>query len=113
MSKRPLSVTLIGWLYIATGAIGFGFHLGDFRMQNAFHSDVVWVEVVRLLAILSGVYMLRGANWARWLAVAWIGFHVVVGALHSWVQFGVHGALCAAFVYFLFRPVAARYFRGD
>lgn len=111
MSKRPLSITIIGWLYIAVGALGFGFHLSDFKTEHGFQSDVIWVELLRILAIVAGVYMLRGRNWARWLALAWITFHVVVGALHSWVQFGMHAALCAIFAYILFRPAAGRYFR--
>ncbi len=34
--------------------------------------------------------MLRGSNWARWLALAWIAFHVFLSFLHSWQQVLVH-----------------------
>ena len=42
-----------------------------------------YVHLSRLLQIVAGVFMLYGRNWARWLLVAWIAFHIVVGALHS------------------------------
>jgi hypothetical protein len=56
--------------------------------------------------------MLRGHNWARWLALAWIGCHVILSAFHSVFEVAVHGLLFAAIAYFLFRPRATRYFRG-
>ena len=55
--------------------------------------------------------MLRGCNWARWLALAWIAFHVVLSAFHSLPEFALHAVLCAVFAYFLLRPDAALYFR--
>ncbi|HEX4808924.1 MAG TPA: hypothetical protein VH325_08345 [Bryobacteraceae bacterium] len=110
MKKRPLSVTVIGCLYIVTGAIGLAFHLTDLKPQHPFQYDIVWISLVRLLAIVSGVYMLRGSNWARWLAIAWIAFHVVLSAFHSPLELLLHALLCAAFAYFLFRPQATQYF---
>jgi len=38
------------------------------------HSDDLPAESVRLSGIVAGVWMLRGENWARWLAIAWIVF---------------------------------------
>ncbi|HTT63026.1 MAG TPA: hypothetical protein VMG35_14330 [Bryobacteraceae bacterium] len=112
MNKRPLSVTIIAGLYLATGGIGFIFHLIEFQPQHPFSYDIVWIELVHVMAIVSGVYILRGRNWARWLAFGWIAFHVIVSGFHSWFEMGVHMLLCAAIVYFLFRPRAAEYFRA-
>ena len=56
--------------------------------------------------------MLRGHNWARWLAMAWIGFHVVVSGFDSFPAFAFHGVMFAVFAYFLFRKQAAEYFRS-
>ncbi len=111
MKKRPLSVLVIGCLYIVTGAIGVAFHLTELRPRHPFQYDIVWASLVSLLAIVSGAYMLRGSNWARWLAIAWIAFHVVLSAFHSPLELVVHALLCAAFAYFLFRPEATQYFR--
>lgn len=113
MNKRPLSVIVIGCLYVATGAIGLAFHLAEFKPQHPFQYDIVWISLVHLIAILCGVYVLRGSNWARWLALAWIAFHVILSAFHSWFELVVHSLLCAAIAYFLFRPQATQYFRTD
>jgi hypothetical protein len=112
VNKRPLSVTIISFVLIATGALGLVFHLNDFTAQHPIQYDVVWVSLVRLLAIVCGVYMLRASNWARWLSLAWIAFHVVISLFHSRFQLGVHILICAAFAYFLFRPRTSEYFRG-
>ena len=63
-----------------------------------------------LIAIIIGVYLLRGVNWARWGAVLWMAFHVGVGALNSLQQVIVHAVLLAVFAYFLFRPGSNLYF---
>lgn len=111
-NNRPLAVTILGCLYIAVGTIGFVSHASEIRSRHAFQYDDVWVELVEVIAILSGTFMLRGHNWARWLALAWIAFHVILSAFHSWGEFAIHGLFCAAIAWFLFRPEAARYFRG-
>jgi hypothetical protein len=112
MNKRPLSVIVIGCLYVATGAIGLTFHLIEFKPQHPFQYDIVWVCLVNLIAIVCGMYMLRGSNWARWLALAWIAFHVVLSGFHSRFELVVHSLLCVAVAYFLFRPRATQYFRA-
>jgi len=111
-NKRPLAVTIIACVYIAVGTVGFVYHFTEFRAKDAFQYDAVWVELVRLLAIIAGAFMFRGHNWARWLALAWIAFHVIIGALHSLQQFAIHCLFCAVIAFFLFRHDAARYFRG-
>ena len=111
MNKPPISIIVIACLYIATGAIGLVSHLFQFKPQHPFQYDIVWISLVSLAAIVSGVYLLRGRNWARWLALAWIAFHVVLSAFHSPFELLVHSLLCAAFAFFLFRPRATRFFR--
>jgi hypothetical protein len=110
-NKRPLSVTILGCVYIAVGAIGFAYHWTDLGASEAFRYDGVWIELVRLLALICGAFMLRGHNWARWVAIAWIGFHVILSAFHSLGEFAMHCLFCAVIGWFLFRPDAARYFR--
>ena len=109
--RRPLSVTLLSLLLAAAGTAGFAYHLTELNLRHPFQNDAVLVELVRVLAIVGGVYMLRGSNWARRLAMAWIGFHVVVSGFHSFPEFAFHGLLFAGFGYLLFRPRAAEYFR--
>ncbi len=110
MNKRPLPVTILSLLIAAAGAVGFVYHLTELKLPHPFQNDAVLVELIRLAAIVCGVYMLRGRNWARWLALFWIGFHVVVSAFRSLPEFAFHGVLFAVFAYFLFRPKATEYF---
>jgi hypothetical protein len=110
MNKRPLPVTLISLLIAAAGAVGLAYHLNELKLPHPFQNDAVLVELIRLAAIVCGVYMLLGRNWARWLSIAWIGFHVVVSAFHSLPEFAFHGLLFAVFAYVLFRPRATEYF---
>jgi hypothetical protein len=110
MNKRPLVVTVLSCLLVAAGAIGLVYHLSEFKSLHPFPYEILLVCLVRLLAIVSGVFMLRGDNWARWLAVAWIAFHVVVSFFHSLGEVVVHGVLLALFAYGLFRSDAAGYF---
>ena len=112
MNKRPLSVSIISWLFVAAGAIGLAYHATEFKITRPFQYDVVWVCLVRLLAILCGVFMLRGSDWARWLLLVWIAYHVILSAFHSLSEVAIHTLLLAVVAYFLFRPGASRYFRG-
>jgi hypothetical protein len=112
MNKRPLSVTLIAWLFIATGVAGLAFHAAEFKALHPFPYDMLLVCLVRAIAIVSGVYMLRGGNWARWLAMVWLAFHAILGAFHSLHETIMHSLLLVAISYFLLRPKAKEYFRA-
>ncbi len=109
--KRPLAVTITAWLYILVGIVGFTYHLGEFRQGDVLRSGVLWVECLRVLAVVAGAFMLRACNWARWLALAWIAVHVILSAFHSLAQFSMHALFCAAVWWALFRPAANGYFR--
>src|SRR5687767_5581748 len=110
MKMPPPSVTVIGCLFIAAGVVGLAYHAGEFGTRPPLEYAIVCF--VRLLAIFCGLFMLRGSNWARWLLLVWIAYHVVLGAFHSPSGLVTHGLLLAVVAYFLFRPRAAAYFRG-
>lgn len=112
MPKRPHSITVIGWVFIAAGAVGLAYHATEFKADRPFQYETVWICLLRLLAIVCGAFMLRGSNWARWLLVIWLGYHLLLSTLHTAVQLVVHGLLFAAVLYFLFRSQASVYFRG-
>ncbi|HZN63783.1 MAG TPA: hypothetical protein VFB66_00655 [Tepidisphaeraceae bacterium] len=113
MRRRPVSVTVVGWLFIAAGVVGLAYHVGDFRTPRPFRDGVVWVALVRLLAVAGGVFLLRGHNWARWLLLAWLAYHVVLSALHTPFELVFHGVLLLAIAYLLFRPGASAYFAAS
>jgi hypothetical protein len=111
MNKPPLSVTIISWLFIAVGVISFAYHFNEFRTQHPFQYDALWVLLLRLMAIVCGAFMLRGDNWARWLTMVWMAYHVILSGFHSLQQLVIHSLLLAVFAYFLFRAEATLHFR--
>ena len=98
-------------MFIAAGTIGIVYHAAGLRVQDLFDYYLGWVLFVRLLAILGGIFLLRGANWARWLLLAWISYHVVLSAFHSPSELLVHSAICALVAWVFFRQQATAYFR--
>lgn len=110
MNKRPISVTILGYLLIAVGAIGIAYHFGEFNASRP--GEYVWVLIVRLIAIVCGVFVLRGKDWARWLSIAWIAFHVILSFFHSIGQVAVHALFLAVFAVLLFRATANQFFRA-
>ena len=110
MNKRPLPVTILSFLLIAVGAIGFVYHLTELKSSRP--SEYVWVLALRLLAIVCGVYMLRGKDWARWFSMAWIAFHVALSFYHSMREVMMHALVLVAFAVVLFLPAANQFFRA-
>jgi hypothetical protein len=110
--KRPLSVTIVAWVYIAVGVAGFVFYFTEFPANSALQSEALLVESVRFLAIVGGVFLLRGQNWARWLAVAWMAFHVGLSAFHTRRELAIHSLFFVVIVCCLFHAGARAYFRG-
>jgi len=105
--KPPVAIIFLAALYLAVGAVGFVRH---FRESLASPRGGVWVLLVEVLAIFAGVFLLRGQNWARWLALAWILFHVAM-SIGEWRELAVHGVICVLIAWLLFRPESRRYFR--
>jgi hypothetical protein len=104
--KIPVPVLLIACLYLAVGICGLVVHFSD---RHA--ADWIWVELTESLAIVCGVFLLRAHNWARWLATAWMAFHVVIsfGELR---QLAFHSLFLVLIVYCLFRADASRFFQN-
>lgn len=106
LGKRPLSILVLSCLYIAIGTVGFAYH---FPRPLTFHYEDVWIEGTELLAFAAGVFMLRGHNWARWLALAWIAFHVAI-SFPVVRQIAIHSLFLAVIVWLLFESRAEQYF---
>ena len=69
-----------------------------------------YVHLSRFMQIVAGVFMLYGRNWARWLLVAWIAFHICISALHSPLMLLMHVAIFSIILFFVFRRAASAYF---
>lgn len=109
--KHPITITILSWLFIAVGAISTAAHYADFRTHRPMVNEVVWITLLGAAAIVAGAFMLRGHNWARWLALAWMAAHVVISVFHPLQELIVHSALLVLFGYLLlFRREARAYF---
>lgn len=106
-ARRPIAVLLVSCLYMAVGSIGF---LAHFPGLAALQRESVWIELTELLALVAGVYMVRGRNWARWLALVWITFHVAI-SFPVVRQVVTHSIVLALIAWALFRPDTQRFFK--
>lgn len=106
-SKRPVAVWIVAVVYLAVGVLGLGYH---FRELLAMQKDSVWVETTELVAIVCAVFLLRGQNWARWVAVAWAAFHVLISVLNAYHGVVVHSVLLVVIAWLLFRGRARSIF---
>ena len=111
MNKRPLSVTIVGWLFIAAGTIGMLYHAREIDLAHPFAVELVLALIVRALAIVGGIFLLRGARWARWLVIAWLVYHVILSVFHPVGELVMHVLLLAVIGYFLWRKESSRHFR--
>ncbi len=105
-NQRPLAVWVVACLYLLVGCAALVYHFHDLGKP-----DGGWVILTESLAIVTGVFLLLRQNWARWLAVAWMAFHVAI----SYGDAGklmVHSCFLALVAWLLFRKDSGRYFRG-
>lgn len=105
--KRPYEVTVAGWLFVVIGILNTAWHL----WKGTFDRWMLAILFLTVSAIVAGVFLLRGARWARWLALAWLAFHVAVSALTSLWDGLPHAVLLLVFGYVLLGPPTAQYFR--
>ena len=110
MSKRPILLILVSLLFIVVGIGSLSAGVWPIIPTRAVRLDSVIVTVSGLTAILSGVFMLRGTNWARWLCIAWLGFHLVVSFWHNTAELAVHTLFLAVIAFILFWTSAAGWF---
>lgn len=111
MSNRPLSVTFVAWLYLVVNVVGLALHYSDVLPPH--HMEDLWIDVVRILGVVAGAFLLRRAVWAPWLAIAWMAFHVWVGWLNGLVPGLIHSGFFVLILYLLFlRSDSRAWFRG-
>jgi hypothetical protein len=106
-ARRPVFILIVACAYLVVGSIAFVYHAPELL---ALHRDIVLIELIELLAVIAGAFMLRGDNWARWLALAWAALHVIVSVLDAYRGIVAHCILLVLIAWLLFRPEAGRYF---
>jgi len=108
----PAAVAGIAGLYVLVGLINCGNQLWPWITGHGWPADAGWILAVDGLALVLGVFLFLGHNWARWTAAAWLGGHVIGMALYSRSQLAVHAVIFALIAYALFRHDASRFFNA-
>jgi hypothetical protein len=108
--ERPLAITLVSWLIIAAGAFGMARGFVNAKALWPPEQDLIWVVVIDTIGIACGVFMLRGQNWARWLALAWVGGHVAIVSFYMRQEILPHIVIFALVVCLMFRADVRAYF---
>lgn len=117
MTKRPIPLIIVSVAFIAIG-VGSLFKgvwpvvKGGTAIGSHGLTDSAIVTVSGIVALLSGVFMLRGANWARWLCIGWMAFHLVISILHDPFELAMHAIMLAVLVLVLFWGRTSTYFRA-
>jgi len=111
MKTRPPTVTVISFFFVAVGIISTALHVWQFDITRPSQLEETGIYAIGAAAVVAGIYMLQGRNWARWLALGWISFHVIVAAFNRPLGLLVHGVFIALLAWFLFRRESQEWFR--
>jgi hypothetical protein len=106
------SVLAVGVLFIVLGALDVYRGLAPLLASAPrWHmaTDDVEVLAIGIAAIVGGSYVLRGANWARWLLAAWMAMHVAI-SIGQPSALLAHVVIFGFVAYLLFRPGASTHF---
>jgi hypothetical protein len=112
---RPLSVTIIGWIFIISGLAMFVaemlplFNASTSEIILQDPADLIPVLITRIIAVICGIFIIYGFNWARWLLVLWIVFHILIN-FNSLPALIIHCLLFGTVLFFLFLPKSSIYF---
>jgi hypothetical protein len=111
VNRRPIVVTLIAWLLIAAGVLAFSVHLRELVARKTFHIEEIWIPMFGFLPVVSGIFILRGHGWARWLALVWMASLVAASFFDSGQKGAVHVVLFVVIAYSLFGGDGKAYFQ--
>jgi len=116
--SRPTSVTVICWILLALCAINLISIANGFWQDasgSVFKNPVSAIEALIGIAVagVCAIFMLRGANWARWLYLGWVVLGTIALAFMATTLLAfMPGAIkTVVFGYFLTRADANHFFR--
>ena len=88
-TRRPIGVTIICWFFIVSSVIslptGVWICLWPPDGYPSGFTKRLWALAGFLIAGVTGVFMLKGCNWARWFYVIW----TVISAALSLITMGL------------------------
>jgi magnesium-transporting ATPase (P-type) len=107
MKKRPIPIIIVSTLFILVGVVGFAYHVKE--LSGKLY-ETIWVLFVEILAVTCGILLLCKISWARWLAIAWLLYHVIISAFNSTSEMIAQIVFLAVVSFLLFLPVLSTYF---
>jgi hypothetical protein len=111
MNKRPVPVVIVSVLFMLVGCVGFAYHVKEIFNLNNNQYETIWVLFLRIVALVCGLLLLFRINWARWLAIIWLIYHVIIGGFNSTSQMIVHIVFLILVSVLLFLPGSSAYFQ--
>jgi hypothetical protein len=122
MMKRPTSVSVVAWILIVMS--GISLITSTASLNNPMAKELMaksplpiplqytMLYMGLLITIVSGIAILKGQNWARFLYVVWGAIGSVIGILTSPIKAAMIPGLVifAVITFFLFSPKANEYF---
>lgn len=125
MKPRPTSITVIAWILIVTGGISLISTLAminnptvlELMSKSPIPIPLQYVLnfVGLTITIVSGIALLKGANWGRLLYVGWSIVGLAIGVATSPLKAALipSAVLFFIFAFFLFRPRANDFFTSS
>lgn len=114
--RRPTSVTVISWSVLILAAVNLCILFsGNWNRNRLFDISQTEALLGMVLAIFMAVFMLRGANWARWLYVG----QLIIGAItvpfisESFLAIALGAIKATIFTFFLTKKDANLFFRQN
>ena len=109
MKNRPIPIIIVSTLFILVGIVGFAFHVKE--LSDKVY-ETIWVLFVEILAVACGILLLLKIAWARWLAIAWLLYHIIISAFNSRSEMIAHIVFLIVISILLFLPVSSSYFKS-
>ena len=109
--KRPVYIVVIGVVFITLGLLDI-WRGATPLTSGAAHltGEDFAVLSIGIAALLGGIFVLKGRDWARWLLAIWMALHVALSIRDPYVLLA-HLVILALLLAGLFHPAASSYFR--
>lgn len=110
--KRPLSITILAWVFVVVGSVGLAggliqllrvINTGGLSSNQHYLTESGFTALSGLIATIGGAGLLHGFRWARWVCIIWMAFHVVLSVWHSMIEVVFHLLMLVGMAYILFR----------
>ncbi len=105
-------VIAVGVLFLVLGALDLYRGLAPLLTsvpRSHMAADDALVLAIGIAAIIGGIYVMRGANWARWLLAVWMALHVAI-SIGQPSALVAHVVIFGLVAYLLFNSRASTHF---